>query len=169
MPNWCEGTIKVRGKTENIVKWLKEGLNVYDYLVMDDIALDKDIWQYIHEEDGYITIDLNLNSRGNDIFIEETTRAFVTADQTWTLPVNDQLTSIIYLKFRQAWSIKPIEFVKLAKKYQLDFNLYGIESRCGYIDAYEIFNNGEAIVDNSKTFALYSDFFWECPFPWMGG
>ena len=171
MPNWCEGTIKIRGKTENIVKWLKEGLNKYefDYETNELKPIDKDIWQYIHEEDGIISIELDLDSRGQDVAIEETTRAFITSDQVWNLGTNESLNPIIYLNFRQAWGIRPIEFVKLAKKYKLDFNLYGIERGAGRIDAYEIFNNGEAVVDNSKIFAFYSDFFWECPFPWMGG
>lgn len=170
MPNWCEGTLKVRGSTENIVKWLKEGLNKYEYNYEtgEQKLLDKNAWQYIHEEDGFVTIDLDLNSRGHDAYVENTERAFVSSDQTWNLKADGEI-EVLYLQFKQAWCIKPEEFAALAKQYQLDFNLYGIEMGMGFICEYEIFNHGEAIVDNTKTFKSYDDFLWYCPFPYMGG
>lgn len=30
MPNWCEGKLKVRGKKENIMKWLSECVAVME-------------------------------------------------------------------------------------------------------------------------------------------
>lgn len=30
MPNWCEGKLKVRGKKENIMKWLSECVAVWN-------------------------------------------------------------------------------------------------------------------------------------------
>ena len=28
MPNWCEGTLKIRGEKENILSFIKEGTNI---------------------------------------------------------------------------------------------------------------------------------------------
>ena len=30
MPNWCEGTLKVRGKFEDVKRWAKENITVYN-------------------------------------------------------------------------------------------------------------------------------------------
>lgn len=51
MPNWCEGKLKVRGKKENIMKWLAEcvavwnpdvekGKPLYDALVFKKIQME---------------------------------------------------------------------------------------------------------------------------------
>ena len=29
MPNWCEGKLKIRGKLDDIKKFLNEGVNLY--------------------------------------------------------------------------------------------------------------------------------------------
>ena len=31
MPNWCRGTLKIRGEKENILKFFQEGLEVCGY------------------------------------------------------------------------------------------------------------------------------------------
>ena len=30
MPNWCKGNLKIRGKKENIIRFLKEGTSLLD-------------------------------------------------------------------------------------------------------------------------------------------
>ena len=29
MPNWCEGTLKVRGKLKDVAQWVKENVSVF--------------------------------------------------------------------------------------------------------------------------------------------
>ena len=36
MPNWCEGTFKVRGNLEDIKRYVKENLKVYESKIIEE-------------------------------------------------------------------------------------------------------------------------------------
>lgn len=51
MPNWCAGTLRVRGTKENLTKFILEGLSPVTYLGQDADALDTEFaWGISAEE-----------------------------------------------------------------------------------------------------------------------
>ena len=170
MPNWCEGSMKLRGKPENILKFVKEGLDLY---CGDDATLvDKSLWLNLVEGPDYAQIDfINRNIPPYEsIYINGTKRAFIRSDDhNYIYFRTDQDSVIVAFAIKQAWGYRPEEFRKIAQKYQVDIRLYGIECGGGFIEEYEILDNGETFNDLSPVYSTYNEYEWECPFPWIGG
>ena len=178
MPNWCEGPIKIRGKYENVKKFLTEGVNIYkdtwngEERISEAVPREK--WLAIEEgvKNNVTNIFRHYNEPDlytNDwVYIEETKRAFIT-DFDIDLDKDDDPV-VAVANFAQAWGIRPEEFAKLAEKYEVDFRLYGIDGSMGFFEEYEILDNGKTINDlGPKNWLSYSEFKWLCPFPFMGG
>ena len=159
MPNWCEGTLKVRGKTENVKKFLTEGINqyVYDWEKKDTIKQPKDFMSVEHSH-GYTEIDFAESAH-----IDDTYRAFV--DPCSVYIDDEREPSCVALPFRQAWSIHKEDFEKLSELYEVDFRLYGAECGMGFVQEITV-ENGKATQDD---WTEYEDWTWECPFPYLGG
>lgn len=170
MPNWCEGSMKLRGKPANILRFVKEGLDLY---CGDDAHLvDKSVWLNVLEGEDYVQIDfLDKNIPPHEsIHINGTRRAFIRSDEHnyiyfRTLPE----VVIVPFAIKQAWGYDYGEFRKIAKTYEIDIRLYGIECGSGYVEDVEILDNGDTINDLSPVYENYNDYEWNCPFPWIGG
>lgn len=176
MPNWCEGKLKVRGKLEDIKRFLNEGINLYlperkgvrtndkgEVVAVRDeyVKAEKDPVEYT---DWEIIGAKQLSNR--ECYVEDTMRAFVFYQPEYWLyeyNVDDQYGLI--LDFKQAWAIRPEELLEIAKKYSLDMKIFGIE--CGMEFAQDIvIVDGELKKNDS---IRYDDWFWDCPDPWCGG
>ena len=155
MPNWIKGTLKLRGKTENIISFLQNGVHCYLYTNDGYVPVDREKWcQEYHDENyhEFIIKDLAHIDGTNRAFIEEQEISFETG-------------CIAVIDFRQAWEYDADQFVDIAKKYNLDIRAYGIESGMQFIQEFEIINNKTTMKKQIK----YVDWDWECPFPRMGG
>lgn len=44
MPNWCEGSLRIRGKYEDVIRFFKEGINAYtrDHKTGDMVKVDRE-------------------------------------------------------------------------------------------------------------------------------
>lgn len=167
MPNWCEGKLKIRGKLDDIKKFLNEGVNLYlpgkDHLYKE--KADKDEVEY---DDWAIVGAKQLVNR--ECYIESTHRGFIEYDSEYILyeyheeKEEDERYGLV-LTYKQAWSIHPEELVEIAKKYSLDMKILGIECGMQFAQDIEIVN-GE--LKKYETIG-YADWFWECPDPWCGG
>lgn len=176
MPNWCEGTIKIRGKYENVKRFLTEGVNICKYTwngkeyVSEAVPRDKWLSIEEHADLNVTTISRRYNNPdfAGMVYIEGTKRAFIT-DFDINLD-KDEDPVIAVASFAQAWGIRSEEFAKLAEQYEIDFRLYGIDGSMGFFEEYEILDNGKTINDlGPKNWLSYSEFKWLCPFPFMGG
>ena len=163
MPNWIEGTLKVRGSLENVKKFIFEGLNVYQ--MSADEPLPKDQWMLITDSREYKYYEIDFDY---EAYVEGTKRAFVRSHENhsvfytqddWSDPV------IAVFAARQAWSFKDEEWREISEKYGVDIRLFGFEQGMEFGQEIEIIN-GEVTID--KTIE-YKDWDWECPFPYMGG
>lgn len=167
MPNWCEGSLKLRGKTTDILKFVKEGLNVYK----DEAPIDKNEWLEINE----VNDDVEIYFKTSDpIYVEGTKRAFLNHSYSFQNTTDywfDAETdySICLFIVSQAWCFKPDDWINIAKTYNLDIKLYGVEEGIGFVSDYTILDHGETVVDNSLNYKDYEDFLWNCPFPFIGG
>ena len=165
MPNWCEGTLKVRGNPQNILRFINEGLNVY---TVNDEKLDKKEWLEIHDNGGSFEVFFNKK----DIYVEGTKRAFINLSSISNeyVDINKKAEfEVCCFAVSQAWGFKKEDWMAIAKKYCIDIKLYGIERGMGFVEDWLITDCGETFIDNSPVFEDYKDFLWNCPIPFLGG
>lgn len=161
MPNWCEGTLKVRGDIKNVERWCKENINVYSYSFKDgNYFIQRDA-----ENPVKIDVDeneLNINVP-KEACIENTRRDFVEEGHYSGIEYKGVMR--LALNVKTSWFFESKPYVEMSKTYGIDFRFYGFE--CG------MEFNQEAIIENGELKAddeiRYDDYFWECPFPDLGG
>lgn len=148
MPNWIEGSLKVRGKTQNLINFIENVIdNFSKHKYNNDIEYSFEEWTYIK------------NSH----------RAFISTHCDIYIDSNKENQTIV-LPIKQAWSFTPAEgeemkWIALANDYKVDIRLQGFE--CG-LEFYQDFAvvNGEIVIDEV---IQYDNWDWECPMPRLGG
>ena len=179
MPNWIEGSLKMRGSIDNILNFVKNGMAGYEYKVTDQnirepVEIPINNWldtQYYDEKDpGGSTLEFKNGLHW--IYIKDTKRAFVNNDLWPYIHIYKTPTDGIYIAvmaIKQAWGFEYDDWINISKKYKLDLKLYGIEGGMGFYDELNIIA-GQLVKNESKVQCNdYSSFAWNCPFPWMGG
>ena len=161
MPNWCEGTLKIRGDIKNVERWCKENINVYSYSFKDGnyfIQRDAENPVKIDVDENELNINVPKEAR-----IENTRRNFVEEGHYSGFEYKGVMR--LALNVRAAWAFESEPYVEMSKAYGIDFRFYGFE--CGVEFNQEvIIENGELKADDE---ICYDDYFWECPFPNLGG
>ena len=171
MPNWIEGSIKIRGPFENVKKFFTEGLNVYEYKWDEKLKRDmqevkpKEEWLNIVDTDEYLIL---YSNPANWAYVEGNKRAFVTfVNETWIRKEEDKGKDVIGMAtIRQAWCFETEYWIDVAKTYNVDIKLYGLECGMQFGSEIEIRRDGAVLQDDD---IVYKDWAWDCPFPWMGG
>ena len=167
MPNWCEGTVKIRGKLENVKRFLLEGLNHYSYRDFDN-PVPKEDWMVINDNKkyGYYEIDFDVEA-----YVEGTRRAFVSSENACHVfywEDNHNGTPVAVMHVRQAWRFREEEWCEISKKYDVDIRLYGVEQGMMFTEDIEIIK-GEVTKNESHVYETYEQWVWNCPFPNYGG
>lgn len=150
MPNWCEGTLKVRGTKENLKKFVLEGLQPVTWL--GDFKEQLEIGKY-----GRITIP-------EQTYIKNTRRGFVSEETTIYLDELEE-KDVILLNTRFAWGINAEELLETAKEFSVDMKIYAFEMGQEFNQDIEIVD-GKIIKNDEITF---DDYDWECICPRIGG
>ena len=150
MPNWCEGKMKLRGKLNDILTFLKEG---FEGSYSDSMITIDDEW-----EDE---IEINVVKTN---YIKGTERAFVEDSQDYICPEGKK-SIVLTLNMRQAWNIHPEEFLDIAKKFNLDMHIIGYE--CGMEFKREVYIISGEITEDKTT--RYEDWDFECEGSELGG
>ena len=177
MPNWCEGSLKVRGTKENILNFIKNGLKAYTGKWVNSEYVEEEVDQSKWLDFSYFDINdpgygpIEFNGADWWIHIDDTKRAFVNE----TIPIQFYETSvenkyIAVASIKQAWEFRVCDWLNIANEYDVDLKLYGIEQGAGFWQELSIVDG--VIVENSihgHDSSDYSSFVWDCPFPWMGG
>lgn len=169
MPNWIEGTLKVRGNLENVKRFIIDGLNEYtlESAYRDNpTSKPKESWLEIEDNKEYGYYEININSE-SEPYVEGTKRAFVSSTNCSVLYYESEWKdpAIAVMKVRQAWDFPEEEWTEIAKKYNVDLRLYGIERGMQFCQELEIIK-GEVKLSKEKK---YKNWDWECPFPYLGG
>lgn len=157
MPNWCEGTLKVRGIKEDVKKFLLEALNPIPGGLLGQIPVEKEV-----EEDKW-----ELIIRAEDGFhIKGTRRNFIESNICFEFA--DEKTDIevcVLEGFKAAWGIDAAPLATLSKTYNVDIKIYAFERGMKFNQDVEI-HKGEII----KNVAIeFDDYKWECINPNIGG
>lgn len=153
MPNWCEGTLKVRGKIKDLKKFVLEGLKPVDILGNDKEPLK------FTDYDDWCELDIK-----NTCYIENTRRGFVYSGYIYFEGDDDEI-KIICLECKFAWGISAEELQETCQKYGVDMNIYAFECGMEFNQHIEIVT-GKIVKDLEIQFDNYK---WECPCPNIGG
>lgn len=148
MPNWAEGSLKLRGKHENIASALKE------MLLNDTVTLEE-------ECDGDLLV---FNNTAPYFYINKTRRAFINQNQieVW---LEEEFCIVELDNFQQAWSAIPENYQEISSKFDVDIKIFTFERGMEFTQEIEI-SKGEIIKD---VFYEYVDYQWEVPFSNLGG
>lgn len=147
MPNWCRGTLKVRGKKKNVIEFMLKGLKPVG--AWHSLSLNKF---------GDITSD-------ETYWIENTYRGFVLGVDEFFSDYQDEDIVTVALDSKFAHDIDSEELLKTSKKYLVDMKIYGFEKGMQFNRNVEIIN-GEILKDEEINF---DDYKWECICPNIGG
>lgn len=159
MPNWIEGTLKIRGPFENVRKFLEEGIEP-----ARAFGEKPNMDNFVELEDFSDVLEISIFK---DAWIKDTNRAFLDA-QDVTLYSGNKGLGYVCMKVRQAWGFVEENWIEISEKFGVEMRLYGIEGGMGFDEMLEV-NNGELVRHEGSDYNSWDDFFWRCPFPGMGG
>ncbi len=166
MPNWCRGVLKVRGKKKDLLKFLKNGLEV-TYLAIDDkknISVNSKLLKIKYDDDEVFVC---LQENEGNIFIKETRRAFVIDNIKWYFDDTED-TERVYtqlIDIQQAWRLEVEQFASLSRKYHINFRIKGYERGEGFSQEFTIVEGNITQYKEQE----YSDYVWEVDDPRIGG
>ena len=161
MPNWIEGTMKLRGKREDIKRFLDNELRPSSYFG-EEKAIEEQV--KCKSDDSFFE-----HTFKDEPYIEGTRRAFVTDDYLYT----EEDEGTVCVKIKQAWSFNAVPgdseldlWKDNAHKYNIDIKLYGIERGMQFCHEVIALKDRNEVIENV---IQYEDWDWDCPFPNMGG
>lgn len=151
MPNWCVGTLRVRGKSKDLQNFVLKGLKPVDYLGNEYTEL---------ELDEFFNVSCNKTC-----WIEGTRRGFVNDLDVSFKDYEDDSIHAIALDVKFAWGISADDLLKICKNYNVDMKIHGFEQGMQFNQIIEIID-GKILKDEELHF---EDYRWECICPNMGG
>lgn len=148
MPNWAEGSLKLRGKHENIASALKE-------MLLNDTVTLEEKW------DGDLLV---FNNTAPYFYINKTRRAFINQNQieVW---LEEEFCIVELDNFQQAWSAIPENYQEISSKFDVDIKIFTFERGMEFTQEIEI-SKGEIF---KNVCSNYDDYQWEVPFSNLGG
>ena len=149
MPNWAEGSLKLRGKKENIVQALK-----YMFCTADNVEIEEDL------ENGWFELTITAPY----FYINGTRRAFVKHNKL-SFWLDDDYLVIEINDFIQAWAVEPENYQEISSKFDVDIKIFTFECGMEFTQEIEI-SKGEII---KNVCYEYDDYQWEVPFSHLGG
>lgn len=166
MPNWIQGSLKVRGTYDNVKNFFIKGLNAYrgsEMLDTKDWVLD--INEY--NEPGKREFSMDIKP-GTWAYVEDTRRAFVTSDYISFYEgyyKKDPFLVVAACEINQAWYFEEDDWVNISKDYNVDIRLWGLEQGVQFGQEIEIIVGQVTKYEEFK----FDDWEWDCPIPWFGG
>lgn len=142
MPNWVEGTFRIKGPKENVLKFAAEGLSA--------VARNGPITVKRYDEgDGVIHFDFmdaKLDKPPCMLYIEGTKRHFLD-DISYGIDVyeNDEGEYQLVAPFQAAWLIHLDDLKAIADKYGVDVKANGYELGFQFEQIIEINRSGEVL------------------------
>lgn len=155
MPNWCEGTLKVRGTKANITRWVNEALQPCGF---SDSPQEKMLtWS----SDGMIATVEEL------AWIKDSYRGFIIEGSKinlWNFETDDE-ELIIFVKAEFAWGVDVEKLALSSKEFNVDYRFYGFEQGMEFNQEVEIIKGTVTLNKKYK----FDDYQWECACPTLGG
>ena len=149
MPNFAEGTIKLRGRAENIKSALK-----YMFGAVGDITIEDDT-------DGEI---ITFTTTDSYFYINGTKRAFIDND-SFEIHLDDDFLIIELDNFNQAWRAIPEDYIEISEKFNVDIKIFTFEQGLEFTQEIEI-SKGKILKNTVLKDGKYR---WEVAFSNLGG
>ncbi|USK43555.1 hypothetical protein [Cytobacillus oceanisediminis] len=163
MPNWAEGSLKIRGTREDIIKFLKGALQPL-------LPPGSEIAKFMGKEVENPTAEITENEsyfemkNKNGFHIKGTHRAFIEQNIDWWF--QDKHSEILVIdNFKQAWGVDAGQLAELSKVFNVDIKIHAFERGMEFNQEIEI-HKGDIIKDDEIQF---KDYDWDCVFPNLGG
>lgn len=163
MPNWIEGSLKIRGTNGNLRKFFENAI-----LPCADHD-DKNEFIRCYFEDDNSQVDIYPNA-----YIDGTRRAFVSDAAILFWRTREPIITLC-VPVKQAWSFQITEWLDIANKYDIDIRLYGVECGMGFWQEIEIMRldqnkkEREVTLNTCSEYHDYDEFLWKCQMPLLGG
>lgn len=167
MPNWCSGVLKVRGKKKDLLNFLNNGIERYGYSrdANDEYTkypLDAQIDEY-----GDVFCEETDSEHNSWLHFKDSRRLFIDNNIEWYFSSDDK-EDIQVLDIKQAWDVDTNYFVKISKKYNVDFKLKCFEQGCQFVREIEVIK-GNLKKDKTKEYKSYKNYAWAVYDPRLGG
>lgn len=167
MPNWAEGTLKIRGQEENILCFLKDGLLDIGH---DEIATDENGVTYLttaHEKIDYLETTFGLDIVSKDgFYIKGTRRGFIDQSTIEFYPEENKIEQLEITTLRQAWAAEAKTYAEISRKYGIDIKIFTFEQGMQFTQEIEVIR-GNVTKDICRQ--DYKDYFWDVPYSTIGG
>lgn len=152
MPNWCVGTLKVRGKINDLKRFILEGLEPVNVF-----GQSKEKLQF----NEYGECDCN-----GSCYIKNTHRGFV-EDLYVCIDTDDEtdVVKTICLDSKFAWGISATDLQKTCREFNVDMKIFAFERGMEFNQNIEIIDG--QITKNEDI--EFNDYSWECVCPNLGG
>lgn len=151
MPNWCEGTLKIRGDYEAIKRFAAQGIQ----------KTEREYEGNEGEETIFHVYDIG--------YVKGTRRGFVQSDYIDIYGCDGKPSKgICAFDYRQAWSVSAAEWQKISQTYGFDIKIMAIERGMQFVQDILIVK-GVVQKDTCTEYTDLEHWLWECPFPLMGG
>ena len=151
MPNWCKGSLKVRGTKENLTRFILEGLHPVGFLGEERERLSKNEYVDICSEET--------------CWIENTRRGFVEGVEVYFSSNEENEILVVVFDSKFAWGINASELLANCIKYHVDMKIHAFERGMEFNQVIEIVD-GKILKDEELHFENYQ---WDCICPNMGG
>ena len=155
MPNWCRGTLKVRGEYDKIQAFLSNALDECRYYGEPPEG------PLLEVEEMPFYADITLRRMA---YLKASSRGFIKDGASFLLEKKAG-KQIIFLEAQFAWDIKTEELQWLSQEYGIDLKLTAFEQGAQFERDIEIVQ-GFIVLDSTKK---YQDYAWMCPCPTVGG
>ena len=152
MPNWIEGTFRVKGSKENIERFILGALKASD-----------------DREGGVIRDDemFFVNESGGSLWLVDSSRQFL--DEEYIEPFKTKDGKYIFsCRYRGAWGIDRERIVALSEEYGVRIKVNGYERGTQYEEMLDV-DNGKIVGQRKIEYEEYEEWVWNCDMPNMGG
>lgn len=157
MPNWCEGVLKARGTKEEIINFLKNGLEPLGGGLFgekpEQVETNEDEWEF------------NMKTK-HGFYLKESRRNFIESNIEFYLDTDEEIKVCVMDGFKAAWGLDTEALIKASKTFNIDLKIYAFERGMEYNHDFEV-HKGVLVKDNVIEFDKNYD--WECIDPTIGG
>lgn len=144
---WCNGTMKVKGKKEDIIKFMREVL--------------KSEGKAIYEESKN-AFKIKQGDEVSWFYVEGTDKNFVDAREiSFEFKDGDREYVLLLDKYKAHWNIDPKPLEHLSREYNVDFKILGFNKDLEFNQDVEIVK-GNVVKNEWLEFKNYE---WECVLP----
>lgn len=153
MPNWCKGSLRLRGLGAEIVKFITEGIC--------------DSEKHIEKEDTYFEFQTESD---NTLYINKTDRCFVESAYV-CLEQSDMesIQSVALASCASAWAWELEDIIHICTTYHIDVAITAYDKGREFRqDIMVLYNKGNPRVLKNQ-YTEFEDYTWECESPCLGG